>query len=681
MTGIRFHKGAGQHRPPRRQPVAGRRHAAWPRCAFTSRDGVGLAAGRPRHPGARDRRPDLRRLLPRARGALRRDAPACLRPPGSTGPRSTPCGRGSTAANGVYRYGPARLPDERVQRRLVRRRRRVRRPRPARRSWPAPRRPTPPAWPLDAQVTATFGEPVSVSGATVALARRHRGAGRRRHVGLRRRQPHAHLRPCRPRGRAHLHRDGRGRRRRRGQRHGEHRTAWSFTTVEHARLRTLWPAGTVPAVAAANDGGAIEVGTQVPGRRGRARWSACGSTRAPATPARTSGACSGRTAPCSARSRSRARPRPGWQQADFAAPVGVQPGVTYVVSYHAPVGRYSVNGGDFSAAGVDSGAAPRPGQRGRRRQRRLPLRRRRRAADRQLERQQLLGRHRLPGGLVNAPTSSPPLGFAVVGAGYWGPNLIRNIQRCPDADLRWVCDLDVDRAARAVGALERGGGDRRPRRRARRPRRSQPWPWPPPPTPTWRWRSRASRPGKHVLVEKPLATSVDDGRKLVEVAADAGLVLMCDHTYCYTPAVRRIRDMVRGGELGDIQYVDSIRINLGLVQHGRRRVLGPRAPRPVDPRPRAAPEARPVAVAAHGADPIGAGRACVGYLTLPARQRRHGARERQLAQPHQGAHHARRRLAPHGRVGRHEPGAAPVGARPGRRAVRRPSSPRPGATP
>ncbi len=123
--------------------------------------------------------------------------------------------------------------------------------------------------------------------------------------------------------------------------------------------------------------------------------------------------------------------------------------------------------------------------------------------------------------------------------------------------------------------------------------------------------------GKHVLVEKPLATSVDDGRKLVEVAADAGLVLMCDHTYCYTPAVRRLREMVRGDELGEIQYIDSTRINLGLVQHDVD-VFWDLAPHDLSILDHVLPDgARPVAVAAHGADPIGAGRACVGYLTLP----------------------------------------------------------------
>jgi predicted dehydrogenase len=97
---------------------------------------------------------------------------------------------------------------------------------------------------------------------------------------------------------------------------------------------------------------------------------------------------------------------------------------------------------------------------------------------------------------------------------------------------------------------------------------------------------------------------------------------MCDHTYCFTPAVARIRELVHAGELGEIQWVDSVRINLGLVQTDVD-VLWDLAPHDLSILEFILPEGRePLAVAAHGADPIGAGRSCVGYLTLPLR---HGA--------------------------------------------------------
>ena len=122
--------------------------------------------------------------------------------------------------------------------------------------------------------------------------------------------------------------------------------------------------------------------------------------------------------------------------------------------------------------------------------------------------------------------------------------------------------------------------------------------------------------GKHVLVEKPLASSYAEGRALVNAAEEQGVVLMCDHTYCYTPAVQRIRELVHSGVLGELQFVDSVRINLGLVQRDVN-VLWDLAPHDLSILDFILPDGcTPLAVAAHGADPIGAGQACVAYLTL-----------------------------------------------------------------
>lgn len=77
---------------------------------------------------------------------------------------------------------------------------------------------------------------------------------------------------------------------------------------------------------------------------------------------------------------------------------------------------------------------------------------------------------------------------------------------------------------------------------------------------------RAIAAGKHVLVEKPLATNTFDGQRLVRAAADAGVTLMVGHTFEFNPAVRRLREVVRSGELGDIYYLDAARLNLGLYQ-------------------------------------------------------------------------------------------------------------------
>ena len=206
---------------------------------------------------------------------------------------------------------------------------------------------------------------------------------------------------------------------------------------------------------------------------------------------------------------------------------------------------------------------------------------------------------------------------AVVGAGYWGPNLIRNFRSSPDWDLVAVCDLDADRAE-AVGARRSGvdvttslsdllaRDDIDAVAIATPARTHQPI------------ALAALRAGKHVLVEKPLADSVargarDDGR----AGREQDLVLMADHTYCYTPAVQKIRELIAEGA----PRRDPLR-RLGAHQPRpgparRRRLLGPGAARPVDPRLRPARRAAPSGVAAQGADPLGAGKSCVGYLTLP----------------------------------------------------------------
>lgn len=208
------------------------------------------------------------------------------------------------------------------------------------------------------------------------------------------------------------------------------------------------------------------------------------------------------------------------------------------------------------------------------------------------------------------------LGVAVIGAGYWGPNLIRNFRASDAWDLVAVCDLDEDRARRVTG----GHGDvavctsldevlglsavdavaiATPAR-------------------THQGIALAAlRAGKHVLVEKPLADSGVSGREMVELAAANKLVLMADHTYCYTPVVSKMRELVLGGALGEVLFIDSVRINLGLVQPDVD-VFWDLAPHDLSIFDFILPGGlTPLGVSAHGADPLGAGRACVGYLTLP----------------------------------------------------------------
>jgi predicted dehydrogenase len=207
------------------------------------------------------------------------------------------------------------------------------------------------------------------------------------------------------------------------------------------------------------------------------------------------------------------------------------------------------------------------------------------------------------------------VGLAVVGAGYWGPNLVRTAQATPALKLEWLCDLDEQRARSVLGGYTTVQATTSYDTVLADPA-VQAVAIATPAATHFDLVRAALEAGKHVLVEKPLTLSSAEGHKLVEIADRLGLVLMCDHTYCYTPAVRHIRELVRGGELGAVQFVDSVRINLGLVQSDID-VLWDLAPHDLSILDFVLPEdVAPVAVAAHGSDPIDAGRACVAHLTL-----------------------------------------------------------------
>jgi predicted dehydrogenase len=203
----------------------------------------------------------------------------------------------------------------------------------------------------------------------------------------------------------------------------------------------------------------------------------------------------------------------------------------------------------------------------------------------------------------------------VVGAGYWGPNLVRNFQSSASFRLRFLCDLDLTRARRVLGGYSTVDATDRldavladPDVHAVAVA-----------TPAGTHLDvalAALRAGKHVLVEKPLAATYADGQTLVAEARRRGLALMCDHTFCYTPVVSRIREALHSGELGELHYLDSVRINLGLVQRDID-VIWDLAPHDLSILDFVLPQGVvPVSISAHGADPIGAGRSCVAYLTL-----------------------------------------------------------------
>ncbi len=154
---------------------------------------------------------------------------------------------------------------------------------------------------------------------------------------------------------------------------------------------------------------------------------------------------------------------------------------------------------------------------------------------------------------------------AVVGLGYWGPNLLRVLIERTDVDVRWGCDSDRSRlerltrrypAVRLAEDLNEVLQD---------------------PevdgillaTPVFTHYVLARQcleAGKHVFVEKPLAPSSDQAIELIELATKRDLVLMCGHTFLYSPPVRAVRDLISTGELGELYFISSSRVNLGLHQ-------------------------------------------------------------------------------------------------------------------
>jgi predicted dehydrogenase len=161
--------------------------------------------------------------------------------------------------------------------------------------------------------------------------------------------------------------------------------------------------------------------------------------------------------------------------------------------------------------------------------------------------------------------TAPPLRIGVIGYGYWGPNLVRNFAADPRTrvvaiaepnparrqvaatvvpHIKCVAEADAVIADPAVDAVAIA-------------------------TPIFTHHALAKAAldaGKHVVVEKPLAPSVAEAEELADLARRQGRVLMVDHTFVYTAAVRKIRDVIARGELGRVLYLDSVRINLGLFQ-------------------------------------------------------------------------------------------------------------------
>lgn len=157
------------------------------------------------------------------------------------------------------------------------------------------------------------------------------------------------------------------------------------------------------------------------------------------------------------------------------------------------------------------------------------------------------------------------LTVAIIGYGYWGPNLVRNFYETQGITVKYLVDQKEELLAKAQAryptircikniedALKDSDVDAVV---IATPTRSH-----------FDLAMRALEAGKHVLIEKPMTETVEQAKTLIAEATKRGLTLMVDHTFIYSPAVRRVREMINSGILGDILYYDSTRINLGLFQ-------------------------------------------------------------------------------------------------------------------
>ena len=155
--------------------------------------------------------------------------------------------------------------------------------------------------------------------------------------------------------------------------------------------------------------------------------------------------------------------------------------------------------------------------------------------------------------------------LAVVGCGYWGPNLLRNFNALPDCNVAVACDADKDRLDH-MGTLYPGLKT------------------------TTRFETVLDNPaidavvvatpvrfhfemarkcllaGKHTFIEKPMASNTEQCKELIELSRINSLTLMIGHTFIYSPPVRKIKEIISNNALGEMQYISARRLNLGLFQ-------------------------------------------------------------------------------------------------------------------
>jgi predicted dehydrogenase len=156
-------------------------------------------------------------------------------------------------------------------------------------------------------------------------------------------------------------------------------------------------------------------------------------------------------------------------------------------------------------------------------------------------------------------------GIAVVGCGYWGPNLLRNFHSISDCAVKWVCDRDPKRLAHMKNLYPSVGTTKEFDRIVEDKEVDAVVVA----TPVHLHHDLAKKSleaGKHTFVEKPMTQTSEQGNELVMLAAKKKLTLMVGHTFIYSAPVRRIKEIILDGDIGEVQYISSRRLNLGLFQ-------------------------------------------------------------------------------------------------------------------
>jgi len=156
--------------------------------------------------------------------------------------------------------------------------------------------------------------------------------------------------------------------------------------------------------------------------------------------------------------------------------------------------------------------------------------------------------------------------IAIIGFGYWGPNIVRNFSNHPECEVKYICDLDGNARKRAASQYPNIEitdnpdiifADNEINIIAIVT----------PVSTHYLLAKKALETGKHILIEKPMVETVAQADKLIQIAKEKNLIGVVDHTFLFTGAVMKIKEIVDSGEIGDLIYFDSVRVNLGLFQH------------------------------------------------------------------------------------------------------------------